>query len=146
MAQPQDAPLSKEGNALPFIIDKHKEYIKSLSQKKDNFEHWVTEHLRMSGLYWGLCALDMLNALDELGDEKKKIIAMVQHCQHENGGFGGNIGHDPHLLYTLSAVQILAMLDALDKVNTDKIVSYVASLQQPDGSFSGDEWGEIDTR
>jgi geranylgeranyl transferase type-2 subunit beta len=25
-------------------------------------------------------------------------------------------------------------------------VRYVASLQQADGSFAGDEWGEIDTR
>lgn len=26
------------------------------------------------------------------------------------------------------------------------VVRYVAELQQPDGSFAGDEWGEIDTR
>ena len=28
----------------------------------------------------------------------------------------------------------------------EKIASFVSSLQQPDGSFSGDSWGEIDTR
>jgi geranylgeranyl transferase type-2 subunit beta len=33
------------------------------------------------------------------------------------GGFGGNETHDHHLLYTLSAVQILAMFDALDKID-----------------------------
>jgi len=85
------------------------------------------------------------------------------------GGFGGNVGHDPHLLYTLSAVQILAMYDALGAVDTEKIVScefslclfpgfslqlhilrvlyaVVKNLQQPDGSFFGDKWGEVDTR
>lgn len=27
-----------------------------------------------------------------------------------------------------------------------KVAGYVCSLQQPDGSFFGDEWGEVDTR
>ena len=35
-------------------------------------------------------------------------------CQHENGGFGAAPGHDAHMLYTVSAVQILVMVDALD--------------------------------
>lgn len=26
------------------------------------------------------------------------------------------------------------------------MAGYVSSLQQPDGSFFGDEWGEVDTR
>jgi len=28
----------------------------------------------------------------------------------------------------------------------EKIVKYVSKLQQDDGSFTGDKWGEIDTR
>lgn len=28
----------------------------------------------------------------------------------------------------------------------DKVATYVASLQLPDGSFTGDKWGEVDTR
>lgn len=31
-------------------------------------------------------------------------------------------------------------------LNIDALVSYIASLQQEDGSFAGDEWGEIDSR
>jgi geranylgeranyl transferase type-2 subunit beta len=62
------------------------------------------------------------------------------------GGFGGNIDHDAHLLYTLSAVQILAILDRMDLLDRDEVAGYVAGLQQPDGSFFGDEWGEVDTR
>ncbi|MQL98346.1 hypothetical protein Taro_031050 [Colocasia esculenta] len=63
-------------------------------------------------------------------------------------GFGGNIGHDPHVLYTLSAVQVLALLHKLDILNVEKVSNciHVAGLQNEDGSFSGDEWGEIDTR
>jgi geranylgeranyl transferase type-2 subunit beta len=89
------------------------------------------------------------------------------------GGFAGNIDHDPHMLYTLSAVQILAIVNKLDRIDKDKVASCillirqlttrhrhitiidydmicasidVVSLQQPDGSFLGDKWGEVDTR
>jgi len=34
----------------------------------------------------------------------------------------------------------------MGRLDRDKSATYVASLQQPDGSFAGDEWGEIDTR
>ena len=34
-------------------------------------------------------------------------------CQTDSGGFGAAPGHDAHLLYTNSAVQILAMVDGL---------------------------------
>jgi Prenyltransferase, beta subunit len=43
-------------------------------------------------------------------------------------------------------LQILSMYDALDVINVDRLVQYVRSLQQPDGSFCGDKWGEVDTR
>jgi geranylgeranyl transferase type-2 subunit beta len=33
------------------------------------------------------------------------------------------------------------MYDALEVVNTDKVVEFVVSLQQEDGSFYGDKWG-----
>ena len=34
----------------------------------------------------------------------------------------------------------------MDTVNVDAIVRYVADLQQSNGSFYGDKWGEVDTR
>ena len=60
--------------------------------------------------------------------------------------FGGNVNHDPHILYTLSAVQILVLFDSLHLVDVQKIAAYVKSLEQEDGSFFGDKWGEVDTR
>ena len=57
------------------------------------------------------------------------------------------MGHDPHILYTLSAIQICALCDRMDALgDTNKIAAYVSALQQSDGSFAGDKWGEIDTR
>lgn len=38
------------------------------------------------------------------------------------------------------------MFDKLDAINVEGVVKYVKNLQQDDGSFAGDKWGEIDTR
>lgn len=75
----------------------------------------------------------------------------VASCQDpESGGIRPSPQHDPHLLYTLSGIQILAMLDALSgekaAIDVEKVVSYIKSRQNDDGSFSGDEWGEVDLR
>lgn len=43
------------------------------------------------------------------------------HLAIHIGGFGGNIGHDPHILYTLSAVQILALFDKINVIDIDKV-------------------------
>ena len=98
----------------------------------------------MSGIYWGLTAMYLMSAEDQMKGED--IVEWVVKCAHPSGGFGGSVGHDAHMLYTLSAVQILAVLDRMDVLDYDKVASYVASLQQEDGSFWGDEWGEVDTR
>lgn len=37
------------------------------------------------------------------------------------GGFGGNVGHDPHLLYTLSTIQVLALFDKIDVLDIEKV-------------------------
>ena len=73
-------------------------------------------------------------------------IECVRRCRCANGGYGANTGHDAHILYTLSAVQILALCDAVDRLDVGEVAGYIASLQQPDGSFSGDEFGDDDTR
>eukprot|EP00246_Nothoceros_aenigmaticus_P018204 TRINITY_DN9436_c0_g1_i2.p2 TRINITY_DN9436_c0_g1~~TRINITY_DN9436_c0_g1_i2.p2 ORF type:complete len:151 (+),score=22.91 TRINITY_DN9436_c0_g1_i2:65-517(+) len=124
-------------------VQKHVDYIKSLDKKSD-FESVVLEHLRMSGAYWGLTALDLLGSLNDMDEEA--IVSWLLKCQDECGGFSGNIGHDPHILYTLSAVLILALYEKLHILDSDKIAQYISGLQKSDGSFAGDEWGEIDTR
>lgn len=86
-------------------------------------------------------------------------------CQHDNGGFGAAPGHDAHLLYTVSAVQVLVMCDAVgvleERGKGDRsplqdggkesgilgVGRYLAGLQnRQTGTFAGDEWGEEDTR
>ena len=45
---------------------------------------------------------------------REETIEFVLSCQTDDGGFGAAPGHDAHLLYTVSAVQVLATVDALN--------------------------------
>ena len=68
----------------------------------------------MSGIYWGLTALNHLGHPHAL--PREGLLEFVLACLHDNGGFGAAPGHDPHMLYTVSAVQIMATLDAWDEL------------------------------
>lgn len=48
-------------------------------------------------------------------------------------------------MYTLSAIQVLAGIERLHLVRAET-VEYIVGLQREDGSFMGDEWGEVDIR
>ncbi|KAF3857950.1 hypothetical protein F7725_011151 [Dissostichus mawsoni] len=121
-----------------MLLDKHADYIAAYGSKKDDY------YLRMSGIYWGLTVMDLMAQLPRMN--RPEIVDFIKSCQHECGGLSASIGHDPHLLYTLSAVQILCLYDSVDALDVDKVVEYIKGLQQEDGSFAGDKWGEIDTR
>ncbi|KOS13898.1 rab geranylgeranyltransferase [Malassezia pachydermatis] len=128
--------------ASTLLLDKHVQFIKKLEKKRDSsLAYHMTAHLRMNGVYWGLCALALMEAGDEL--DRDALVEFVLSCYDPStGGFGSYPKHDSHILSTLSAIQILALKDALDP--TDHAV--ILQLQLPNGSFQGDRWGETDTR
>lgn len=65
----------------------------------------MTEFLRMSGIYWGVTALDLMDHLDKI--DQDSIVEFIKKCQCTiSGGISPCEGHDPHVLYTLSAVQV----------------------------------------
>jgi geranylgeranyl transferase type-2 subunit beta len=127
-----------------FARQKHRDFILTLDKKTDTFEYYVTEHLKVAGVYWGTTAMYLMGCIHHM--DKDAILEFLLKCFHPNGGFSGNINHDPHLMYTLYAVQVFALFDSMDKLNVDLVASYLSNLQQEDGSFIGDEWGEKDTR
>lgn len=164
----QTASNSRDG--LPWA-----QYIVRIAKDREGFESVVTEHFRMSGVYWGerrglfrggrgahvtwpalhprpvrlrrsagLTAMDIMGRLSEMPLDD--ITGFVSACRRSNGGYGGAEGHDAHLLYTLSAVQIMALLGKESELDAEAIAAFVASLQRPDGSFAGDAWGEVDSR
>ncbi|KIW26394.1 uncharacterized protein PV07_09493 [Cladophialophora immunda] len=136
---------------LSLVVEKHVKYIQLLDTRKDELDYWLTEHLRLNGVYWGLTALHLLGHPDAL--PRDKTLQFVFACQNPDGGFGAAPGHDSHMLYTVSAVQILATINALDDLDMperggkERTAKYIANLQNADtGTFAGDEWGETDTR
>ncbi|PHH78297.1 hypothetical protein CDD80_7105 [Ophiocordyceps camponoti-rufipedis] len=144
MATPQATDTS---DVPGLAIEAHVKYIQSLDTRKDELEYWLTEHLRLNGVYWGLTALHLLGRPDAL--PRAETIDFVLSCQHDSGGFGAAPGHDAHMLSTVSAVQILAMVDALDELDTRGPGKATVGKYLQDtatGSFFGDEWGEQDTR
>lgn len=75
-------------------------------------EYTLSEYLRMSGIYWGLTVMDLMGQLSRMNREE--IIEFIKSCQHDCGGISASTGHDPHLLYTLSAVQVSRNLQNLE--------------------------------
>uniref|UniRef100_A0A182YBE6 Prenyltransferase alpha-alpha toroid domain-containing protein n=1 Tax=Anopheles stephensi TaxID=30069 RepID=A0A182YBE6_ANOST len=85
----------------------------------------------MSGIYWGVTGLDLMNELGRL--DKQSIIDFVKKCQcPTTGGIAACEGHDPHILYT----ERYSDPDHLRLSGRDRYghgAKYVASLQQLDG-------------
>ncbi|GLB41013.1 putative terpenoid cyclases protein prenyltransferase [Lyophyllum shimeji] len=141
----QTAMTASPSPELQLAIPLHVQYIKSLGENKDDLTYHLTTHLRLNAVYWGLTALCIMGHKDAL--DRDEMIDFVMSCwDDEAGAFGAHPDHDAHLLSTLSAIQILVMQDALDRIDIPRVVKFVVSLQQPSGVFAGDCWGETDTR
>lgn len=56
----------------------------AVQQATSSFAYYATEHFRMSGVYWGLTALYLLDRLELL--DKAAIVDRVLSCQHASGG------------------------------------------------------------
>ncbi len=76
-SEQQEASNSK---APELKIDLHRSYVASLQAKKASFEYAATEHLRMSAIYWGLTAMDLLSAKEMMACDE--IVSWVMKCQH----------------------------------------------------------------
>lgn len=131
---------------MQLYKQKHIDYVKSLDTKRDELQYWLSAHLRMNGLYWGLTALYLLGAPDALNHDE--IAEFVLSCYDpESGGFGAHPGFDAHILHTLSAVQVLFMVDKLDRLpNRGLTVKFITGLQHANGEVMGDKYGEVDAR
>lgn len=131
---------------MALYKQKHIDYVKALDTKTGELKYWITAHLRLSGVYWGLTAVWLLGEPHAL--PPKGVVEFVLSCYDEaSGGFGAHPKHDPHLLYTLSALQILFLEDSLDALpNKAKTMEFITGLQGPDGEVAGDQYGEIDAR
>ena len=127
-----------------LLLDLHAKSLEAYGTDKNDYDFVMSDYFHISGVYWVLTALKLIGREHPLG--KQEVVEIVLSCQHADGGFGGNVKNDSHLLYTLSAVQILAIHESLERIDADKVAVFIAGQQLKDGSFMGDKWGEIDTR
>jgi len=129
-------------------LEKHDHYLQHLDDDKESLDYMMTEHLRMGGVYWGVSAMALLGKLEGEDRRRDELVAWILKCQDPQnpGGFGPNVGHDADITATHYSLLVLAIYDSLDKVDVKATARFIASLQRPDGSFSGDRWGEVDTR
>lgn len=129
-----------------LLLDKHLDFLTSLDKTRDknSIGFFTCEHLKVSALYWGVTALNLIHAIDK--HNKEETIKLLSQCENENGGYGGCIGQDSHITSTHYAILVLSQLDSLDQVKKEKVASYIKSLQNEDGSFKADEYSETDSR
>lgn len=131
-----------------FLKQKHIDYVK-LQEEHRLYEYWLSEHLRMNGIYWGIMALATMDELAALPQEK--VEEFILSCWDDKyKAFGAFPGHDAHILSTLSGLQVLKVYDSELKQLTDDqkqgLIKFIEGLQLSDGSFQGDRFGEVDTR
>lgn len=132
----------------------HVRFIEGLEAHSHQLPFLQMAHIKMSALYWAITAAHLLGRQDRLFPPERlnDTVRFLKACWRPTGGFAGNEGaHDAHLLFTLSALQIIKMLQTVPALNLawfnpETTASYVLSLQREDGAFVGDEFGEVDTR
>ncbi|KAK3922613.1 Protein farnesyltransferase subunit beta, partial [Frankliniella fusca] len=132
----------------PLLLrQKHADYIKkSLIHLHQSYQ--CLDSSRPWLLYWSLHSLALLE--ESLADEDySHIVGFLARCQSPNGGFGGGPGQLPHIACTYAAVNALCSIgtkEAFSAINREKLLEFLWSVRQPDGSFLMHENGEIDVR
>lgn len=79
------------------------------------------------GVYTALSIASLLGIVDS--KLTSNVTEFLTRCQSYEGGFGGCPNDEAHGGYTFCAVASLAMLNALDKVNIDALLSWCSSRQ-----------------
>uniref|UniRef100_A0A9L0KC86 Protein farnesyltransferase subunit beta n=1 Tax=Equus asinus TaxID=9793 RepID=A0A9L0KC86_EQUAS len=140
----------KFNHLIPRLIlqrEKHFHYLKrGLRQLTDAYE--CLDASRPWLCYW------ILHSLELLDEPIPQMVAtdvcqFLELCQSPDGGFGGGPGQYPHLAPTYAAVNALCIIgteEAYDVINREKLLEYLYSLKQPDGSFLMHVGGEVDVR
>nr|XP_058149256.1 protein farnesyltransferase subunit beta isoform X5 [Dasypus novemcinctus] len=139
--------LQETHGRLVLQREKHFHYLKrGLRQLTDAYE--CLDASRPWLCYW------ILHSLELLDEPIPQMVAtdvcqFLELCQSPEGGFGGGPGQYPHLAPTYAAVNALCIIgteEAYSVINREKLLQYLYSLKQPDGSFLMHVGGEVDVR
>lgn len=127
----------------------HLSFLASLfreAEKQDHsLEYVLSDSIRLNALQWAVTSALLLKSPHLF--QISAIESFLRSCYCPiTGGYRSAPGQDPQIISTLFAIQLFVTLD-LTIDNPAKTLQYVSSLQNTlDGSFAGDEWGEVDIR
>ena len=96
-----------------LLKELHLKFLASLPKLTETkVEYAMMSHLRTSVLYWTLTAEALLGCSAETFTIKpEEALDCLQSVYRPDcGGFAGDVGHDAHLLFTLSALQVFKIL------------------------------------
>lgn len=134
-----------------ILVEEHVRFIEKIfeADERKSMEYLMMSHLKTSALYWSLTAAQLLQS--KPAESSSSILEYLQRVYKADGGFAGNEGpHDSHLLFTLSAIQIFTILLGRGEFpvwfDLNRTINFILKLQLPNGSFTGDRFGESDTR
>jgi geranylgeranyl transferase type-2 subunit beta len=123
--------------------EKHSQFVTRI-MKSRGLLYRLTRPQRVSTMYWALNSLVILGEHEKVLQSRETVLDYVLKCKNSDGGYGGCIGYPSTIVTTFSALQVLYIYK--HPSYDPRTVSFILGLQQPDGRFHNDEYGEVDTR
>lgn len=65
---------------MKFLLEKHADYVRKVSADTESFEYLVSQHLRMSGVYWGLTAMFLLGVDLKAEPSSQGMVDWIMSC------------------------------------------------------------------
>uniref|UniRef100_A0A2R5LKX7 Protein farnesyltransferase subunit beta n=1 Tax=Ornithodoros turicata TaxID=34597 RepID=A0A2R5LKX7_9ACAR len=134
-----DFPILNRERHVPFLV-KGLRNLPEAYQELDPSRTWLC--------YWILHSLELLDA-PVFAETKSNVAKFLATCQHPDGGFSGGPFQQAHLAPTYAAVNALCILgteEAYNVIDREKLLKFLKSVKQPDGSFIMHQGGEADVR
>ncbi|XP_030628041.1 protein farnesyltransferase subunit beta [Chanos chanos] len=130
-----------------LLREQHYQYLKKgLRHLSDAYE--CLDASRPWLCYWILHSLELLEE-PVPASVASDVCQFLSRCQSPTGGFGGGPGQHAHLAPTYAAVNALCILgteEAYNVIDREKLLDFLYSVKQPDGSFVMHVGGEVDVR
>ena len=76
----------EEKSEQKFYLEKHLSYLTSLDKTRDKYSigYFTNEHLKVSALFWGIGALNLINSIDK--HDTEKTVQFLSQCYNKDGG------------------------------------------------------------
>ncbi|XP_018583015.1 protein farnesyltransferase subunit beta [Scleropages formosus] len=142
--------MFQENHKIPqptLLREQHYVYLKrGLRYLSDAYE--CLDASRPWLCYWILHSLELLDK-PVPASISSDVCQFLARCQCPTGGFAGGPGQQAHLAPTYAAVNALCIIgteEAYSVIDRQKLLEFLYSVKQPDGSFVMHVGGEVDVR